>query len=288
MTNTGKAYESLTELVFRELLSQSNVCSDIQRNVVIQGRSTSHQIDVSFNFTVGVVAYKTIVECKDWSSPVDQEKVLAFKAVVDDIPGQPRGIMISRSGFQEGAWKVAAHHGINVYELREPQERDFEGRLRAIECNLSIMHVEFRNYRFGWDQDWIQNQMVQRNLPTLELRIELHPGIDKVTYLSGSPCDLNEILNSHGLHGSCDWTSVHHEFREPVVIEVANCPIELRANALDWDVLISDPPTSEVTTIRVTPNVAYCLKDVLTGEIQYLDPDSKLTSGGGRIIPVGD
>ena len=81
------------------------------------------------------------MECKDWSSPVKQETVLAFRSTLDDIPGQPRGIMISRSGFQEGACKVAAHHGINIYELREPREEDFEGRLRAIITTVKLMRA---------------------------------------------------------------------------------------------------------------------------------------------------
>lgn len=45
---------------------------------------------------------------------------------------------------------------------------------------------------------------------------------------------------------------------------------------------------SDVITMRTTPKVAHCLKDVLTGEIQYLDPELHLTSGGGKIIPVAD
>jgi hypothetical protein len=48
---------------------------------------------------------------------VKQEHVLAFKAILDDIPGQPRGVIVSRSGFQRGAWKVALASGIQLFQL---------------------------------------------------------------------------------------------------------------------------------------------------------------------------
>src|SRR4051812_12729057 len=101
--NTGKAYEELTQQVFDRLLAQSKICTQVQRDVKVQGKSTTHQIDVLFDFRAGPSVYRTIVQCKDWSSAVKQEQVLAFHSVLNDIPGQPRGVIVSRAGFQEGA-----------------------------------------------------------------------------------------------------------------------------------------------------------------------------------------
>ena len=74
MKNTGKAYEELTEQVFRRLLAtHGGLVANVQRDVEIQGRSTTHQIDVTFEFVAGPVSYRTIVQCKDWGSPVKQD-----------------------------------------------------------------------------------------------------------------------------------------------------------------------------------------------------------------------
>jgi Restriction endonuclease len=60
---------------------------------------------------------------QNWKSAVSKEKVLAFKALLDDIPSQPRGIMISSSRFQSGADKFARAHGIVLLRLRELEKR---------------------------------------------------------------------------------------------------------------------------------------------------------------------
>lgn len=45
---------------------------------------------------------------------------MEFKGVLDDLPGQPRGIFVTRSGYQRRAIEFAAAHGIILHELDEP------------------------------------------------------------------------------------------------------------------------------------------------------------------------
>ena len=52
-----------------------------------------------------------ICECKFWSSPVPQEKVHAFRTIVQDS-GSMIGIIIAKEGFQSGA--IAAAEQSNV------------------------------------------------------------------------------------------------------------------------------------------------------------------------------
>ena len=121
MANTGKAYEKLTQAVFSQIVNQKAVDTiAVEHDVVLQGRTTKHQIDVYWEFEVGGVRYRTVVQCKDWTSPVDQGELLKLKAVLDDLPEQPRGIFVTRTGYQSGAKDFADAHGIVLYELREP------------------------------------------------------------------------------------------------------------------------------------------------------------------------
>lgn len=39
--------------------------------------------------------------------------------MLEDLPGQPKGIFVSRGGYQQGAREYARTHGILLYELRE-------------------------------------------------------------------------------------------------------------------------------------------------------------------------
>jgi hypothetical protein len=43
--------------------------------VTLQGKLTKHQIDVYWEFRIGDVVYRTVVQAKDWSKPVDQGKL---------------------------------------------------------------------------------------------------------------------------------------------------------------------------------------------------------------------
>jgi hypothetical protein len=120
--NTGLPYERIVQSIFQAILGQ-----DRARNVVVEhdvklmGKSgEQHQIDVYWEFEVGGVSYKTLVSAKDWAGNVKKEQVLSFKTILDDVAGQPRGIIVTREGYQSGAEGFGRHHGITLYVLRKP------------------------------------------------------------------------------------------------------------------------------------------------------------------------
>lgn len=108
MGNTGKPYERLAQRVFQEILSQTTAQTiEVQHDVHLQGKDAQHQIDVYWEFEVAGIKYKTVIQCKDWKNAVKQGEVFTFKTVLDDLPGRPQGVMVARSGFQNGARKFA-------------------------------------------------------------------------------------------------------------------------------------------------------------------------------------
>lgn len=123
--NTGISYEELVQEIYQALLDGSSDKDKIegtlvQHNVVLQGKSgTSHQIDVYWEFEIAGIKYATIVEVKDWKTPVKQEQLHSFKSVLDDIPGSPCGVYVSRSGFQSGAIVYAEYNGIKLIQITE-------------------------------------------------------------------------------------------------------------------------------------------------------------------------
>jgi hypothetical protein len=91
---------------------------DVQHNVTLPGKFLNHQVDVYWKFESGGIEYSTVVECKDWNRPLEQEKLLAFKSKLEDL-NNPTGVIVTRSGYQSGALKYAHAHGIYLYELFE-------------------------------------------------------------------------------------------------------------------------------------------------------------------------
>jgi restriction endonuclease len=117
---TGKLYKNLTQIVFQLILAQKEFPNlKVERNIILQGITVPHQIDVYWKFELGGVPHETIVQTKDWNRPVEKGHILTFKSVLDDLPGQPKGIYVTKSGYQSGAKDFALAHGILLYELRE-------------------------------------------------------------------------------------------------------------------------------------------------------------------------
>ncbi|TNC59559.1 restriction endonuclease [Rubellimicrobium roseum] len=63
------------------------------------------ELDVLATETVQGREYKAIVECKNWASRVPQAVIHSFRTVVGDI-GAHSGYIVSRAGFQAGAYQV--------------------------------------------------------------------------------------------------------------------------------------------------------------------------------------
>lgn len=156
--NTGLSYELITRQIFEHILNQNSVHTiEAKHNVTIQGKVLKHQIDVYWEFEIGVgLVYKTIVQCKDWSNnPVKQEHLLAFKAILDDLPSQPRGIYVTRKGYQSGAQEFAKAHGILLYELNEPT---WENTLKSVEIDMTFFYPKLTDFKFNQDMDWLLEQ----------------------------------------------------------------------------------------------------------------------------------
>ena len=154
--NTGKTYEELVQEIYQAILDYENQDAgykriEVQHNVELQGKTGNmHQIDVYWSFILGGIEYKTLVEVKDWKSPVKKEQLHSFKSVLDDIPGSPRGCYVSKSGFQKGAEVVARHHGIKLMKIEEE-----ELSLRMV---LASVVTYYEGVELAVDENWVEQE----------------------------------------------------------------------------------------------------------------------------------
>ena len=116
----SRDYELLIQAIFQQILDQDRVPNiRVEHDVVKQGVKAKHQIDVYWEFELGGIIYPTVVQGKNWAKPVDQGEILKFESVLNDLPGQPRGVIVTARGYQEGALKLAKSCGIQIYELKQ-------------------------------------------------------------------------------------------------------------------------------------------------------------------------
>jgi restriction endonuclease len=88
------------------------------------------QVDVAVRFTFGPYRYLQIVECKDRKDPVDQGAVAEF-VTKREKTGANKGVMVSASGFQSGAVRLAQEEGIDIFKLSEIEDQDWANRVQS-------------------------------------------------------------------------------------------------------------------------------------------------------------
>lgn len=145
----GSEYELLTERLMAALGAQSSVETvELTRLKRLKGVQTGTQltIDIWWRFKINGHLHALAFQCKDWSSRIKQEHVYAFRGVLDDLPESPRGIMVTKTGYQRGAKLVAEAHGITILELREPSDSDWKGKVRDIHITFVAVHPQWRNF----------------------------------------------------------------------------------------------------------------------------------------------
>lgn len=159
--NTGKVYEELVQEVFQAILNFENdkigyKRIEVQRNVILNGKTgCSHQVDVYWAFSLGGIEYKTIIEAKDWKSKVKMEQINSFKTVLEDIPGYPKGVYVSRSGYQSGAVTAAKHHGIKLVVI-EPEKP-------VIRVLIENKVTFYDGVILDIDEEWLEKEKIDQS-----------------------------------------------------------------------------------------------------------------------------
>jgi hypothetical protein len=108
-------------------------------NEIINGR----QFDVTIRFKTGYYDYLTVIECRDQSSSIPIGEVEAFVTKSMDAKAD-KAVMISSSGFQSGAIKVAYDHKIELFTLTEINELPHELLSNKLSPHLNIYSIKFK------------------------------------------------------------------------------------------------------------------------------------------------
>lgn len=119
MPKKGSSYEEVVSQVVAGL----SICKNgrLYRNRRYSGVSQpgEYEIDISLEFNVdGALFFLVIVECKDWSKPVDRPVVQQLIQTRDGI-GAHKAAIASPKGFTSEARQVAKAHGIACWEVSE-------------------------------------------------------------------------------------------------------------------------------------------------------------------------
>jgi hypothetical protein len=102
------------------ILNSSGIKSEVGRKITTPRGEL--EVDVYGIDLQSVEKIKYIVECKNWSSPINQSVVHAFTTVMHETGGDI-GFIISKSGSQSGAKSFVENTNIRLYTFGEFQNR---------------------------------------------------------------------------------------------------------------------------------------------------------------------
>ena len=276
--STGKEYEMLTKEIFGAILKQESVkTTRIEHNSVVQGITAKHQIDVLWEFVFGGVSYLTLVQAKDWNQSVDIGKLIQFKGVLNDIDGQPRGVFVTKTGYQIGAKDFAEKNGIKLFELRDPRDEDWEGRIRRITFNLRARMPSCSQLRIAHDVAWMQSELQRLGLEDFEYEISGMENEIQLTNLEGAvigtvrditvaliPADVNDLPPE-------DRT---HIFHDPTFIASGN-PVIPRIKLSHLTGRVEVRTETRVLETHGDALVKFVLKDVLENKVLFIDHENR-------------
>lgn len=150
--NKASEYEKLVETVFTGLLKlEGDQFKNlrIERNAKLDaitrkpdGTPIKRQIDVYWEFEIGGITYRTVIQAKNWTQAIDFPVIDTFKNVLADLPGQPKGIIVTRVGCGSGeALEYAKAHGISIYLLTEADASLWGGTIPTLDADIGVLIV---------------------------------------------------------------------------------------------------------------------------------------------------
>ncbi|HFX6519597.1 TPA: restriction endonuclease [Acinetobacter nosocomialis] len=129
--NTGKDYEFFTGKLYTAILASEEMGLGLQKNVNVEVNKiledsfgNKRQFDIYWEFEIGGIKHKVVIECKDYSSNVSVDIVDSLIGKLRDFPNI-RGLIATKKGYQSGAESKAAANGIELLRVREQNESDW-------------------------------------------------------------------------------------------------------------------------------------------------------------------
>jgi hypothetical protein len=269
----GTNYELISREIFDAILNRKDVNTiEVKHNKKLKGLKTFHQIDVFWKFKLGDIEYTTIVQAKDWDQLISKGEMLKFKAVLDDIPNQPRGVFVTSTGYQSGALEVAKASGIQVYTLKSKMNKG-PALIRG-SFIFTGSNRETKDMRVIHDDEWLKAEIARLGLPTPTSQ---NPKVyfKEINFYDGAGvpiANLQEIVNSK-------YPKKAHNVKEKRVVHKFKKPTFLKSGAAQlpfFKVLRLEFTISAEKEVWRAPQVStaiveFILENVVDGTVQKFD-----------------
>lgn len=273
--NDNTEYEKFTQEIYQTLINVQGIDTiDVKHNVKLLGKSgQEHQIDVYWEYEIAGVKHKVAIECKNYNSEVSIGKVRDFYSVLSDLTNV-NGIMVTKVGYQSGAKKFGDFYGINLKELRFPNDKDWEGRIKTIVFQMKMVLPNIKQRIPLFDNDWIKTNIKFPDNGQMTYTLQGMADEIKILDENGQP-----ITNFHELDKKVphEWdaaTGLEHTYTfDNAFLDVIPIGrVKIKGVKYVYDVNTG----TEEFSIDALETTKAILKDALTGEIKFFDKDGNV------------
>jgi len=278
MSQADREYEIYVRDIMQALLNADGLKTvKVEHDVQVQGISRSHQIDVYWEYELGGVLHRVIINCKNYTSTVEVTHVETLAGVLNDLPGV-RGLIVTTLGFQKGAIDYAKVHQIGLKVIRPPVEQDWEGLIREIHLHLTISKPVLLEARVSLNKTWADAQPGRGESLTGVATYRADRTVVK-DLDTGRVEDMNALWNRAMRESP---SAVENEYVK--VLSWQNAFLHTKGEPerkidsiqFRWRY---DNGTSTTTIIGTDPRAI--VKDAIRGTLLFVDPDGQV-SGPGR------
>lgn len=275
--NENTKYELLAGEIYKGLLNADGFNNiSIQHNIKLEGKSgCQHQIDVYWEFKLAGLVQRVAIESKNYTKTVSIAKVRDFFGVIHDI-GNIKGIFATKIGFQKGAKQFADYYGIELKEIRKPEQNDWTGRLKTMNLSINIMPIKVKGIFAEADLDWlIANKVISSAVEASGVKYSMG-GLNAELYIYDSngkiltnfldleqelPHDYIEVKNKKHTYTYLDGYMDSDHGR-----------IKVRSIEFTYDI----ENVSEELVLDAEDIVKAIIKDVKSGDIQFVNNDGSV------------
>ena len=130
MHNDGKEYEQFVADLQQAIIASENII--IQKNISVESNKkikdifgNEREFDLYWEYELGGLTYKTVIECKDYNSSVSVDKIDALIGKVRDFPDL-KAVFATKKSYQKGAKEKAEQNKIDLLIIRKQNDSDWQ------------------------------------------------------------------------------------------------------------------------------------------------------------------
>lgn len=180
--------DELYESIVAGLEAQDDVDRVEQKYDLELSEGGSKEVDVAVWKNLEHHELLIIIECKFHEDPIEQEVVSGMIRNQQNSRAN-HTVLVSKSGFQEGAISQARDAGVDLYTLKELEEQDADGFIQNIQFDINIRKpgvtpLEIQLSPIGYKPEGLDSQGKLSENPYLWNEDYTHLGIRLMEYLT--------------------------------------------------------------------------------------------------------